>query len=121
MRCRRLVDRSGCTNLFGLTRDPKNPNWLDWMLGFCAVVIGLAFLVERWLRRGTAARTIGPDPLGTGRPRDVRDIDAGTRHPVSRDHDPVAADPITLARDLLRCPSVTPAEGGALALIEARR
>jgi succinyl-diaminopimelate desuccinylase len=27
-------------------------------------------------------------------------------------------DAITLARDLLRCPSVTPAEGGALALIE---
>jgi succinyl-diaminopimelate desuccinylase len=27
-------------------------------------------------------------------------------------------DPIALARDLLRCPSVTPAEGGALALIE---
>ena len=27
-------------------------------------------------------------------------------------------DPITLARDLLRCPSVTPAEGGAIALIE---
>jgi succinyl-diaminopimelate desuccinylase len=31
---------------------------------------------------------------------------------------PSAADPITLARDLLRCPSVTPAEGGALALLE---
>jgi len=28
-------------------------------------------------------------------------------------------DPITLARDLLRCPTVTPAEGGALALIES--
>src|SRR5579859_606164 len=28
------------------------------------------------------------------------------------------ADPIALARDLLRCPSVTPAEGGALALLE---
>jgi succinyl-diaminopimelate desuccinylase len=28
------------------------------------------------------------------------------------------ADPITLARDLLRCPSVTPAEGGALGVIE---
>jgi succinyl-diaminopimelate desuccinylase len=28
------------------------------------------------------------------------------------------ADPIALARDLLRCPSVTPAEGGALSLIE---
>src|SRR5947207_6996125 len=28
------------------------------------------------------------------------------------------ADPIALARDLIRCRSVTPAEGGALALIE---
>ncbi len=27
-------------------------------------------------------------------------------------------DPVVLARDLLRCPSVTPAEGGALALVE---
>src|SRR5262245_8862831 len=30
----------------------------------------------------------------------------------------MTADPVALARDLLRCPSVTPAEGGALALIE---
>ena len=30
----------------------------------------------------------------------------------------MAADPISLARDLLRCPSVTPAEGGALGVIE---
>jgi succinyl-diaminopimelate desuccinylase len=30
----------------------------------------------------------------------------------------MSADPVTLARDLIRCPSVTPAEGGALALIE---
>ena len=29
------------------------------------------------------------------------------------------ADPVALARDLLRCPSVTPAEGGALALLES--
>ena len=29
-----------------------------------------------------------------------------------------AADPVLLARDLLRCPSVTPAEGGALAWLE---
>src|SRR5215471_20514121 len=28
------------------------------------------------------------------------------------------ADPVSLARDLLRCPSVTPLEGGALALVE---
>src|ERR1043166_8961400 len=30
----------------------------------------------------------------------------------------VSANPVALARDLLRCPSVTPAEGGALALLE---
>ena len=30
----------------------------------------------------------------------------------------MAADPVALARDLLRCPSVTPAEGGALSLLE---
>ncbi len=30
----------------------------------------------------------------------------------------MTADPVALARDLLRCPSVTPAEGGALGLIE---
>ena len=31
-----------------------------------------------------------------------------------------AVDPVELARALIRCPSVTPAEGGALALLEAR-
>jgi len=30
----------------------------------------------------------------------------------------MSADPVAIARDLLRCPSVTPAEGGALAFIE---
>ena len=32
----------------------------------------------------------------------------------------MAADPVAIARDLVRCPSVTPAEGGALAFLEAR-
>ena len=31
----------------------------------------------------------------------------------------MSADPLAIARDLLRCPSVTPAEGGALAYLEA--
>jgi succinyl-diaminopimelate desuccinylase len=31
----------------------------------------------------------------------------------------MASDPVALARDLIRCPSVTPAEGGALAMIES--
>ena len=30
----------------------------------------------------------------------------------------MSADPVAIARDLLRCPSVTPAEGGALSLLE---
>ena len=30
----------------------------------------------------------------------------------------MAADPVALARDLIRCPSVTPAEGGAIAYLE---
>ncbi|HET7190458.1 MAG TPA: succinyl-diaminopimelate desuccinylase [Pseudolabrys sp.] len=30
----------------------------------------------------------------------------------------MSADPVAIARDLLRCPSVTPAEGGALAYVE---
>jgi succinyl-diaminopimelate desuccinylase len=30
----------------------------------------------------------------------------------------VAADPLAIARDLIRCPSVTPAEGGALGMLE---
>jgi uncharacterized membrane protein YhaH (DUF805 family) len=52
------------TNLLGLTDDPKNPSWLDWLLGFCAAVIGLAFLVELGFRRGTPGdNRYGPDPL----------------------------------------------------------
>ena len=31
----------------------------------------------------------------------------------------MTGDPVALARELLRCPSVTPVEGGALALIDA--
>ena len=30
----------------------------------------------------------------------------------------MTADPVAIARDLLRCPSVTPAEGGALAFLQ---
>jgi uncharacterized membrane protein YhaH (DUF805 family) len=52
------------SNLFGLTDDPKNLSWLDWLLGLCAIVIGLAFLFELGFRRGTAGENrYGPDPL----------------------------------------------------------
>jgi succinyl-diaminopimelate desuccinylase len=32
----------------------------------------------------------------------------------------MSADPVAIARDLLRCPSITPAEGGALKFLEAK-
>jgi succinyl-diaminopimelate desuccinylase len=31
---------------------------------------------------------------------------------------PTSADPVAIARDLIRCPSVTPEEGGALAYLQ---
>ncbi len=53
------------TNLFGLTDDPKNPTWLDWVLGLCAIVVGLAFLFELGFRPGTPGENrYGPSPLG---------------------------------------------------------
>ena len=33
----------------------------------------------------------------------------------------MSTDPVAIARDLLRCPSVTPAEGGALTFLENAR
>lgn len=41
--------------------------------------------------------------------------DASTLHASSAD---VAPDPVALTRSLIRCPSVTPAEGGALSVLE---
>ncbi len=53
------------TNLVGLTDDPKNPTWLDWVLGPCAIVVGLGFLFELGFRRGTIGENrYGPDPVG---------------------------------------------------------
>ena len=52
------------TNLFGLTGNPRNMNWLDWLLGLATIVIGLAFLVDLGFRRGTTgANQYGPDPI----------------------------------------------------------
>jgi uncharacterized membrane protein YhaH (DUF805 family) len=52
------------TNLVGLTGDPRDMNWLDYVLGLSTVVIVLAFLVELGFRRGTAGENrYGPDPL----------------------------------------------------------
>ena len=57
-----LIVLVALTNLFGLTNNPKNPNWLDWVLGLCTIVIGLAFLFELGFRRGTAGdNRFGPD------------------------------------------------------------
>jgi uncharacterized membrane protein YhaH (DUF805 family) len=53
------------TDLIGLTDDPNNVTWLDWVLAFFAIGIGLAFLIELGFRRGTHGENrYGPDPLG---------------------------------------------------------
>jgi uncharacterized membrane protein YhaH (DUF805 family) len=57
------------TDLVGLTDDPKNITWLDLLLAFIAIAIGLAFLVELGFRRGTPGdNRYGSDPLA-GTPR----------------------------------------------------
>jgi uncharacterized membrane protein YhaH (DUF805 family) len=53
------------TDLLGITDDPENVTWLDWVLAFFAVGIGLAFLADLGFRRGTHGENrYGPDPLG---------------------------------------------------------
>jgi uncharacterized membrane protein YhaH (DUF805 family) len=53
------------TNLIGLTGDPNNTIWLDWVLAFFFLGIALAFLIELGFRRGTHGdNRYGPDPLG---------------------------------------------------------
>jgi uncharacterized membrane protein YhaH (DUF805 family) len=55
------------TDLLGLTDDPNNVGWLDWVLAFFVVGILLAFLIELGFRRGTQGENhYGPDPLGGG-------------------------------------------------------
>jgi len=52
-------------DLIGVTGDPNNTTWLDWILAFFAIGIGLAFLIELGFRRGTDGENrYGPDPLG---------------------------------------------------------
>ena len=53
------------TNLFGLTDDPQNPTWLDWLAGtVCASWSASRFLFELGFRRGTQGdNRFGPDPL----------------------------------------------------------
>jgi uncharacterized membrane protein YhaH (DUF805 family) len=52
------------TYLAGYTGDPNYPSWLDFVLGFVTIVVGLAFLIDLGFRRGTVGENrFGPDPL----------------------------------------------------------
>ena len=68
------------------------------MIAVPFTVFGLALLVELGFRRGTAA-PISMVPIRWRRFRAM------------------PADPVAIARDLIRCRSVTPEEGGALAYL----
>ena len=76
--------------------------------------MGLALLVELGFRRGTP----GPNQTGQIRWRRVqhrRGLD-GARGAITTDR--MTADPVAIARDLVRCRSVTPEEGGALGVLQ---
>jgi len=51
--------------LFGLTGNPVNPNALGIVLNLALVVVGIWFLVELGILRGTIGENqYGPDPVG---------------------------------------------------------
>ena len=55
-------------DLIGLTGNPFAPNFLDYIFGIVLLVIGIWYLVELGILRGTVGRnTYGPDPLGSPR------------------------------------------------------
>jgi uncharacterized membrane protein YhaH (DUF805 family) len=59
------------SNLLGVTGDPRNMSWLDFLLGLSAIVIVFAFLIDLGFRRGTEGdNRYGPDPLSPRRTAD---------------------------------------------------
>ena len=77
-------------------------------------VLGLALLVELGFRKGTTGpNQYGPDPLRRDRRRRGLDWNSPRDH-----HWCMTADPVAIARDLIRCRSVTPEEGGALGFLQ---
>src|ERR1700726_3407665 len=52
-----------------------------------------------------------------GRPSLATPLTKCSNRPAFRRRFDMPADPVAIARDLIRCPSVTPAEGGALAYL----
>src|SRR5262245_42044142 len=101
-------------------------------LVFLRAVRGPQFLSKTHRRRGGSARHDGHhnrdgdhSRLGSGRCIPDSRLGEKPKQPprraawrVAATMSPPTADPTALARDLVRCPSVTPAEGGALGLIE---
>ena len=52
------------TDLAGVTGDPENLTWLDYLLGVLTLVVGLAFLIDLGCRRGTPGdNRFGPEPF----------------------------------------------------------
>ena len=98
-----------------LTGTEDEPSILSLAIALPFTVLGLALLVELGFRKGT-----------TG-PNQIRARSAGAGLATAADltalHRTITtaamtADPIAIARDLVRCRSVTPEEGGALSFLQ---
>ena len=87
--------------VLGVAGNDEAPSMLSLVIAVPFTVFGLALLVELGFRRGT----VGPEPAWSR--------SAGEGLAV------MPADPVVIARDLIRCRSVTPHEGGALGYLQS--
>ena len=116
------------------------PEWIGYGIGFLFVLLvianhfgfflasdEMAALGEAGLRGHAAGVPVGPHrqwlARGRRRPQSPRTRSAEARrpgHPSQRTQATMTThDPVSVTQALVRCPSVTPAEGGALTLLES--
>ena len=98
-----------------MTGTEDEPSIVSLAIALPFTVLGLALLVELGFRRGTPGpNQYGPDPLAPGSLTPRIDWSSPRDHQWSD----MTADPVAIARDLVRCRSVTPDEGGALGFLQ---
>ena len=110
---------------FGLTGTPQEPNALGWICTLITMGVGLWFLIELGILKGTPGpNRFGGDPWppSLGSPVAVRQAHGGLATPraLCTDMTALGDKAVQLSQSLIRCESVTPADAGALdVLIQA--
>ncbi len=83
-----------------MTGTDEEPSSVSVLIAVPFSILALFLLVELGFRKGVdGPNQYGPDPLGTA-------------------CETMTADPVAIARDLIRCRSVTPEDGGALSFLQ---